>query len=89
MHAAEHAIVNKRGLHARAASKFVNLASTFESDVLVRHDGEEADGKSILSLMVLGAAQGSRITIAATGPDEQDAVRRLGELVDGGFGEDD
>lgn len=85
----EFKIVNKRGLHARAAARFVHLATTFECDVLVCHDGEEADGKSILSLMVLGAGPGTTVTLRAQGPDEAEALAKLGGLVGGGFDEQD
>jgi len=82
-------IVNKRGLHARAAAKFVQLASAFDSSVTVIHDGEEADGKSILSLMVLGASHGTTITIRAEGSDEAQALERLDSYVRGGCDEQD
>ena len=85
----EFDIVNKRGLHARAAAKFVHLASTFQSRILVRHRDDEADGKSILSLMMLGAAPGSRIGVAADGPDETEALEKLGALIAGRFDEQD
>jgi phosphocarrier protein len=86
---AEFDIVNKRGLHARAAAKFVHVASTFKCRIVVKHREEEADGKSILSLMVLGAAPGSRICVLADGPDEQEALTRLGALIGGKFEEQD
>lgn len=74
-------ICNKRGLHARAAARFVHLASAFESHITVIHEGEEADGKSILSLMVLGASMGTNIVIRAEGPDEQAALAKLSEFI--------
>ena len=89
MQEGEFRIVNKRGLHARAAARFVHLASTFESSVTVSHEGEEADGKSILSLMILGAGPGTSVAIRTDGPDEGDALARLGELIGGGFDEQD
>ena len=85
----KYEIVNKRGLHARAAARFVHLATTFDADVLVCHDSEEADGKSILSLMVLGAGPGSTVTVRTQGPDEADALAKLGALIGGGFDEQD
>lgn len=85
----EFEIVNKRGLHARAAARFVHLASTFEAAVTVCHDTEEADGKSILSLMILGAGPGTRVRVRAEGPDEGAALERLGALIGGGFDEQD
>ena len=86
---AEFKIVNKRGLHARAAARFVHLASTFESDVLVCHEDEEADGKSILSLMVLGAGPGTTVKLRTQGADETEALEKLGALIGGGFDEQD
>lgn len=80
-------IVNERGLHARAAARFVHCASRFESRVTVGCEGEEADGKSILSLMVLGAARGCEITLRTEGPDEDAAMSQLTALVSGGFDE--
>lgn len=85
----ELTIVNKRGLHARAAARFVHLASGFDSHVLVTHDGEEADGKSILSLMVLGASQGSTIRVRAEGPDEDRALARLAAFIEACCDEED
>jgi phosphotransferase system HPr (HPr) family protein len=84
---ASYLIGNKRGLHARAAAKFVNLASTFASRIVVRHGDEEADGKSILSLMVLGAAPGAEVLVRVEGPDEVAALAALGALIGGRFDE--
>jgi phosphocarrier protein HPr len=85
----EFRIVNKRGLHARAAARFVHLATTFDSEVVVSHESEEADGKSILSLMVLGAGPGTTVKIKTEGPDEAVAMEQLGALIGGGFDERD
>ncbi len=82
-------ICNKRGLHARAAARFVHLAASFQSQILVVHDGEEADGKSILSLMVLGASMGSAVTIRAEGPDEDRALETLAAFITARCEEDD
>ena len=60
------AIRNRLGLHARAAAKFVQTASRFQSEIKIRKNGEEVDGKSILGLLLLAASQGTRITIAST-----------------------
>lgn len=81
-------ILNQRGLHARASSKFVTLVSELEVAVEVRRDGPCVDGSSILDLMMLGAARGDAITISASGPDARQAVDRLAELVETKFGED-
>jgi len=80
-------ICNKRGLHARAAARFVHLAGRFSARIQVSRDGWTVDGKSILGLLLLAAAAGTRITLAADGPDEQAAADALGALVAGGFGE--
>ena len=80
-------IVNQRGLHARAAAKFVHLASAFTCRVTVCTGSDEADGKSILSLMVLGASKGTGLTLRCEGGDEQEALDALVDLVGGGFDE--
>jgi phosphocarrier protein len=82
-------IVNRLGMHARAAAKFVHLASRFDARIRVARDGREMDGKSVMGLLLLAAAQGSAITISADGRDEIDAVTALAELVQRGFEEDD
>ncbi|HKY90024.1 MAG TPA: HPr family phosphocarrier protein [Nevskiaceae bacterium] len=81
-------IVNRLGLHARAAAKLVTLASKFQSDVRVRKDAREVSGKSIMGVMMLAAAQGSSITLIAEGADEQAALDELAQLVAERFGED-
>jgi phosphocarrier protein HPr len=81
-------IQNKFGLHARPSASFVQTASRFRSEIRVEKDGQVADGKSILDLMTLAAAFGTFITIKADGEDAQEALRALGTLIDGRFGED-
>ena len=81
-------VVNQLGMHARAAAKFVHLATRFEARVKVARDRREMDGKSIMGILLLAAARGSTITISADGADEQDAVAALVALVQSGFGED-
>ena len=81
-------VVNRLGMHARAAAKFVHLAARFESRVLVVRDGRQMDGKSIMGILLLAAAKGTTVTIAADGADEQAAVAALTKLVETGFGED-
>ncbi len=81
-------VVNQLGMHARAAAKFVHLATRFDARVRVARDGREMDGKSIMGILLLAAARGSTITISADGADEQDAVRALVALVESGFGEE-
>ena len=82
-------IVNQRGLHARASAKFVNMvADKFESlDIKVSKDGVEAEGGSILGLMMLGAAKGHTIEILVTGEGADTALEALTSLVRNGFGE--
>ena len=81
-------VVNTLGLHARAAAKFVHLASRYEARIRVSRHGREMDGKSIMGLLLLAASRGSNVTIAADGADEADALAALVSLVQSGFGED-
>ena len=81
-------IVNQLGLHARAAAKFVHLATRYSSRVKVTRQGREMDGKSIMGLLLLAAAKGSTITIAADGVDAAAALEALVALVRAGFGEE-
>jgi phosphocarrier protein len=75
-------------MHARAAAKFVHLASRYESQVRVARDMRQMDGKSIMGILLLAAACGSVITVSADGPDERAAVDALAALVQSGFDED-
>ena len=81
-------ITNRRGLHARASAKFVTVASSFDAEVTVSHEGSSVTGTSIMGLMMLAAAMGDSITISATGPEAQAAVSKLTGLVMDKFGED-
>ena len=80
-------VVNELGMHARAAAKFVHLATRYESRIRVARQGREMDGKSIMGILLLAAARGTTITITADGRDEGDAVAALAVLVESGFGE--
>lgn len=80
-------IVNPLGLHARAASKLVALANKFSADVWVGRDGRDVNGKSILGVLMLAAAKGSRIEIRCEGKDAADAYEAIAALVSDGFGE--
>lgn len=80
-------VTNVLGMHARAAARFVRVASRFESRIRVAKDAREMDGKSIMGLLLLAAAHGTCITITAEGPDEQEAVEALARLVERGFEE--
>jgi len=81
----ELTIPNEEGLHARPAAKFVKLANQFASEIWVEKDDEEINGKSIMGLMMLAAAQGSIIKVSAEGEDADQALERISELVNGGF----
>lgn len=80
-------IVNQLGMHARAAAKFVHLASRYQSTLTVRRDTREMDGKSIMGLLLLAAARGTTVILSAEGPDEREAIEALARLVESGFGE--
>jgi len=82
-------IVNKLGLHARASAKFVSLASEFNADILLRRNGQEVNGKSIMGIMMLAAGKGSELELCAKGKDEQEALEALSSLVQERFGEAD
>ena len=81
-------IVNKRGLHARASAKFVQLAATFDAEVRVSKDGHTVDAQSIMGLMMLAAGPGCTLEIAAAGPEAPQAVEALSALVNGRFDEE-
>ena len=84
---AEVEIVNRLGLHARAAAKLVHAASAFDSEVFLRSDDQEVDAKSILGVLLLAAAQGMKIWIRCDGVDEEEALRSIRELIGDLFGE--
>jgi phosphocarrier protein len=81
-------VVNQLGMHARAAAKFVRVATRYQARVRVARDTREMDGKSIMGILLLAAARGTSITIRAEGADEDEAVQALVALVESGFGED-
>lgn len=83
----EFIINNKLGLHARPAAMFVKLANTFSSEIWVEQDDEQVNGKSIMGLMMLAAAGGSKVQISVDGADASTAMQALGDLVEGGFQE--
>ena len=80
-------VSNQLGLHARAAARFVHLATRYTAQIRVARDGKKMDGKSIMGILLLAAAHGTTLTISADGPDERDAVEALVQLVQTGFGE--
>jgi phosphocarrier protein len=84
----EFDILNRLGLHARAAAQLVRMANGFSSEVHVVKDGVEVNGKSIMGVLMLAAAKDTRILIRAIGPDAAEAVTAIGELIARKFGEE-
>lgn len=82
-------IVNQKGLHARASANFAAVAERFEADITVSKGGETVPATSIMGLLMLGAAKGSAIDIAATGADAMDAIEALAQFVENAFEEED
>ena len=81
-------IINRLGLHARAAARFVNLATQYAATIEVERNDQRVNGKSIMGVMMLAAAQGSSIKLHADGDDAEDALNALSELIAQRFGED-
>ncbi len=79
------AIINQRGLHARASAKFVKCAESFDADIKVSRDGMTVPATSIMGLMMLGAAMGTSIEVEASGPQAEAAIAALGALVESKF----
>jgi phosphocarrier protein len=82
-------IINKRGLHARASAKFVQLVEKLGADVKVSRNGETVGGTSIMGLMMLSAGPGTTIEVSATGPDAEAAVAAIADLIGNKFGEEE
>jgi phosphocarrier protein len=80
-------IINKLGLHARAAANLTQLAARFASDVDVMRNGRKVNAKSIMGVMMLAAGKGSKITLEVAGPDEEQAMEALCALINDRFGE--
>ena len=80
-------IINKLGLHARAAAKFVTCASQFQSEIRVKRGERTVSGKSIMGIMMLAASKGTTLEISAEGPDSSDAITALTTLIENKFGE--
>jgi phosphocarrier protein len=80
-------IVNKLGLHARAASRLVHLASSFPCEVVLSKPGQEANAKSVMGVLLLCGAKGTQLRVDAIGERAQEAVDRIGELIQDRFGE--
>jgi phosphocarrier protein len=81
-------IINRLGLHARAAAKFVKLANRFKASVKIEKDGLKIDGKSILGILTLAAVQGTEVTLTINGKDEKSAMKALVNLIKNRFEED-
>ena len=81
-------IGNRRGLHARASAKFVNLASQLDANIEVEKDGNKVCGTSIMGLMMLGAAMGDSVTIHVSGIGAEKALEQLAQLIEERFGEE-
>ena len=81
-------IINKRGLHARASAKFVQMVERFNAEVWVTKGGETVGGTSIMGLMMLSAGPGTSIVVSAIGPEAQSAIDAITELVAGKFNEE-
>ncbi len=88
MKTAEFKIINRLGLHARAAAQLVQTANKFKCDVTVEKDGSEVNGKSIMGLLMLAAPQGSILKVTVSGADAEQALAVIGKLINDGFGED-
>jgi phosphocarrier protein len=80
-------IINKLGLHARAAGKLVETTSRFSCDITIEKEGRNVDGKSIMAMMMLAAGKGTEILIKANGEDEDEAIKAVIELINNRFGE--
>lgn len=82
-------IINRLGLHARAAARLVHVANRFSATITVSKGSSKVDGKSILGLLTLAASKGTRLRLAAAGADEEEALTELGRLISDRFGEDE
>jgi len=80
-------IRNELGLHARAAARMIQVARNYQAEVRLIKDGTQVDGKSILDVLSLSCPRGTAVTLLTSGPDAEEALRALGELIEQGFGE--
>jgi len=88
LRSANFEIINRLGLHARAAAQLVQTANKFKADVMVEKDGTEVNGKSIMGLLMLAAPQGVTLRVTVDGEDAEAAMQAIGELINDGSGED-
>ena len=84
----EFEIVNEVGLHARPAAMLVQVALKFQSDITIEKNGQKVNGKSIMGVLMLAAGKGSKLVVRGEGPDAEEAVLAIGELIASKFGED-
>jgi len=84
----EFTIINELGMHARAATRFVQVANRYRADIDVEKDGQVVNGKSIMGVLMLVASQGTIITVRARGDDAEEAMAALAELISSKFGEE-
>lgn len=84
----EFTIVNRLGLHARAAAQFVQTVNQFSAEVTLYKDDIEVNGKSIMGILLLAAPKGTQIAVAVDGTDEEKAMQAIAALIEDGFGED-
>ncbi|MGQ7842974.1 HPr family phosphocarrier protein [Granulosicoccus sp. 3-233] len=82
-------IINKLGLHARAAAKLVKLSSSFAASIDIEKDGQRVNSKSIMGVMMLAASMGSKVTVSADGEDEEDALAAVVDLINRRFDEEE
>jgi len=82
-------IINKLGMHARAAAQFVQMASSFNSHIEIEKDGRRVNGKSIMGVMMLAAGKGSKVTLYADGEDEDESIKELANLINNRFNEEE
>ena len=81
-------IANSLGLHLRPARMLANLTNKFESDIFIKKDSEEVNGKSIMGIITLAAPKGALLRVTASGPDAQEAITAIGKLIESKFGEE-
>ena len=82
-------IINKLGMHARAAAQFVQLASSFTSHIEIEKDNRRVNGKSIMGVMMLAASKGSKVTLYVNGDDEEESINKLEQLINNRFNEEE
>jgi phosphocarrier protein len=82
-------VVNKLGLHARAASRLVQLASSFPCEIMVEREGQRANAKSVMGVLLLCGSKGTKLTVVAEGSRAEEAVESLGNLIRDRFGEEE